>query len=82
MVTKAKNRPAHRDQADAIRDGATTRGALGQAATHRRLSDGRRQVAWFDRNAGVMRSFTGGTLDEAIAAAIDAQRRKEPATTS
>jgi len=47
----------------AIRDGATVRHALGQAALHERLRDGRHRV--------ILRGqvFIGGTLREAINAA-------------
>ncbi|MGO8748327.1 MAG: hypothetical protein ACLQNE_20325 [Thermoguttaceae bacterium] len=79
MATRARPISARREQADAIRDGAVTRGILGQAATHRRLSDGRHEVSIFDRGAGELRVFSGETIDEAIILAIDGtQGEKEP----
>ncbi len=54
---------------EAIRDAAITRAALGQAAHHELLPDGRHQVRLFDRSAGIMREWSGDTLDDAIAAA-------------
>jgi hypothetical protein len=51
---------ARRARVQAIRDAATVRAALGQAAAHRRLDDGRHEVTIGGR-LGI-----GDTLDEAI----------------
>ncbi len=54
-----------------IRDAAITREALGQAAHHRRLPHGQHEVSFYDRPAGVLRTYTGATLEEAIGRAQD-----------
>jgi hypothetical protein len=54
---------ARRARITAIRDAATVRAALGQAATHRRLDDGRHEIIVSGRTT------TADTLDQAIRAA-------------
>jgi hypothetical protein len=66
---KTATSTAYRARAKAIADSATVRTALGQAA-HHRVIDGRHVVSLFDRTAGKMRTWSGTTLDQALAAAM------------
>ena len=52
---------------EAIRNGAVVRAALGQAAHHELLLDGRHHVSVFDQARGRLREGTGATVAEAIA---------------
>ncbi|MGA2066502.1 MAG: hypothetical protein ABSG86_16115 [Thermoguttaceae bacterium] len=52
---------------EAIRSAAEAREALGQAATHQQLDDGRQQVQFYDRAAGRLLVGTGATVAAAVA---------------
>lgn len=55
--------PTHRERTDAIRDAAIVCRLVGVAAMHRKLPDGKHEITHRGR------TWTGDTLDEAVAAA-------------
>ncbi len=63
MLDRATDREMRLDE---IRDGAATRQALGQAATHRRLPDGQHEVSVPDPRTRFWIVGTAETLDAAI----------------
>ena len=65
-MTRRSIEPDRQARIAAICDGARVREALGQAATHRRLPDGRHEVSLYDRAAGRLCTWTGRTLTAAI----------------